>query len=482
MDKIAFFGLFLAVLLAAYLIVLWRSAIVLSEPIELKCASLSVCIPTGNNWQSEKQWKYHQNAFTLESIKPGSVTTMVSCQYLLAPMKATPNELFEEKAYAVGGLNIAETGRIEVGGQGITLTNGSQNGGILTLNWAHIKSLAGGSQRRRKLSDVFFGVVQLPNNRRLDIEVYQTEGGTGLAESIFRSITESLKFTDSQLLEDGSQVIAAIKSRGLGSFLDSAGSERGWDRESFFLIKDGKGHSVGFAVEALDCHFSERRRSSVDIEQRIESQFNILAWSFYYIHGRYDREQTAFFKSNNSFDEFLWRSETSGPGGRSSAEIFLGEGGIMTVKEFDRRSERGDYQVGPAAVPEIFSELVFSQMLDTGREEIFVDIIDVDGKITPVFITRVEESRSFASRNLNGDVDIDGKENAYVFREELLDGRGFYEQVYLDEQRRITKRLLQQESEYFLERTTMENVLKEFPEHGGYILQGKDERLGKNRM
>jgi hypothetical protein len=65
---------------------------------------------------------------------------------------------------------------------------------------------------------------------------------------------------------------------------------------------------------------------------------------------------------------------------------------------------------------------------------------------------------------------------------EFLDGRGFSEQVYLDDQRRISRRLLQQESTYTLERTSAENILREFPEQGSYILQKKSKILEQNQL
>ena len=462
-DKIAFFGLFIAVLLIAYFIALWRSAVVLSEPIELNCAGLSVCIPKGVGWRSEKQWKYQRNIFTLDSffnLGPGSVTAIVSCRYLLAATKATSDELFEEKVSAVGGSKIAKTGQIEMGRPGSSFAKGPQNRGIPTLNWAHIK-------RPETLFDMFFGVAQLPNNRRLDIEVYQDAGDTDLAEGIFKSVTESLKFTDNRLLEAGGKIVAEIKGRGLDGFL--ASPKEGWDRESFFLIKDAGGHTIGFTGELLGSHFA--------------GSPNILAGSFYYIRGRYDQEQATFFQSDNSFNEFVWKSETRNPAGRSGAEIVLGKDGIMTVKEFDRQAEEKDYQISPAAIPEVLDEFVFSQMLDSDQKEIFVDIIEADGKITPAHICRTEESSPFAptvpeGQNGGGSgAEVTREEAAYVFRVEFLDGRGFSEKVYLDDQRQISRRLIEQEGTYTLERTSAENILREFPEQGSYILQKKDKIL-----
>lgn len=478
-DKIAFFSLFIAVLLIAYFIVIRRSVIVLSEPIELNCAGLSVCIPTGAGWRSEKQWKYQQNTLTLDSFfnpGSGSVTTIVSCRYLLAAAETTPEALFKEKASAVSGSKITKTGQI---------TNTPLNAGLPALNWAHIESLAGGKQETKTPFDMFFGTAQLPNNRRLDIEVHQETGDTNLAEGIFNSVINSLNFTENRLLEAGSKIVTEIKGKGLDSFLgphSAKNSQNGGhldneDRESFFLIKDARERTIGFTMEALGSHFAERPQNGAAIEQGPEAQLNVRGWSFYYIRGRHDQEQVTFFQSGNNLNEFVWKSETSGPSGRSGVEIVLDKNGIMTVKEFDLQAKEKDYQISPAAIPDILGKYIFSQMLDSDQKEIFVDIIEADGKITPAHISRIEVSPLFASQNRSSGADVVQKEAAYLFGMDFLDGRGFSEQVYLDDQRRISRMLLQQENTYILERTDAENILREFPEQGSYILQKKDKIL-----
>ncbi len=454
-EKIAFFGLFIAVLLIAYLLVTWRSAIVLSEPIELNCAGLSVCIPTGGGWQSENRWKYQQNAFTLDSFftpSPGSITAIVSCRYHLAAMGTAPEALFKEKASVIGGSKIAKTGhRLSS-----SFAKGQQNKSIPTIDWAHIEG-------PKALFDTFFGVVQLPNNRRLDIEVYQDMDDTELAEEIFNSVTGSLKFTDNQLLEAGSKIVTEIKGKGLDSFLASVGNKQKWDPESFFLIKDAKGRTTGFTMEALGCPEAGR----------------FGAESFYYIRGRYDQEQVTFFRSDNNLNEFIWKSETRG---RSGIEILLDKNGIMTVRETDLQAKEKDYQISPAAIPDILSKYIFDQMLDSNQEEILVDIIGAAGKITPVLVSRIEASPPPASQNRSSGADVTQEKAAYVFRMELLNGRGFSEQVYLDNQKQISRMLLQQENTYVLERTNAENILREFPEWGSYILRGKDKIREQNQL
>lgn len=461
MDKIAFFGLLIVALLIARFIVVWRTAIVLSAPLELECGGLSVCLPAGVGWLSEKQWKYQQNTFTLDSFfNPGygSVTALVLCRYHLAATAATAEAVFAEKVSALGGSEIAKTGQIEIGRPGLSFAKGSQNEGILTIDWAYIK-------RSKTLFDTFFGVAQLPNNRRLDIEVHQTTGDTDLAEGIFKSVAESLKYTDNHLLEAGSKIVGEIKDKGLDSFL--AYLEGGQYRENFFLIKDAKGQAIGFTMEVLG--------------SRLAGSPNILGGSFYYLRGLYGREQAAFFQSRNNLSEFVWKSETSGPSGRSGAEIILGKDGIMTVKEFDLQTREKSYQISPAAIPDVLGEFVFSRMLDSDQKKIFVDIIEADGKITPALVSRIDARSPASLQNQSGEIDVAGEETVYVFNVEILDGRGFSEQVYLNSQRRISRRLLQQESTYTLERTGAENILKEFPEQSSYILQRKDKILEQNQ-
>ena len=444
-DKIALLGLFIVALLAAYFISASRSAIVLSEPIKLSYTGLSVSIPAGNGWQGEKKWKYQKNAFILSSFfdsSSGSVTALTRCRYLLAATKTDPDTLFKEKASAIDGA-IVKTGQTQTG--------------RLTIDWAHIR-------KPKILFDTFLGTAQLPNDRQLNIEVYQTVGDTESAERVFKSVVENLKFKDNQLLEAGSEIVAEIKRKGLSSFLDSQFAKRTQNgvalddhsREDFFLIKDVRKRTIGFTMDVL-----------VDSGQ--DAQLNVQLAGLFYIRGRNAREQVTFFQSDNSFDEFTWKSETRGADGRSGTEIVVSSDGTMTVREFKKRVEEKNYQIGPAAVPEVFLEPIFSQLLDSYYEEILVDIIEADGSITPVLVSKVEAERGLA-----------GEEAVYVLKMELLNGQGFSEQVYLDNQKRISKRLLRQKNIYTVERTSAENILRQFPEHSDYILR-KNKMLKQNQ-
>ena len=462
-DKIAFLGLFIAVLLIARFIVFFRSSAHLSEPIELDYGCLSISIPVGSGWQGTEQWKYQGNAFTLGSflsVSPERVSALVSCSYQLAPVKATSQVLFEEKAFSTGG-TIAGSGRIKV-------RHPSHPEEGFVIEWVHINN-------REVPFNTFFGIIQLPGNRRLDIEVYEGTGDTYSAEELFKSVAGSLELTDDRLLESGSKIIEEIKHDGIKSFL-SSGPSSNEGREAFFLIKEAKGGYIGFAMEILDGRFSASSESPP------ETQLNILAGSFYYIRqGRYGHRQAALFQSDNSFKEFLWKSETYGSSGSSGVEMVLGKDNILSVRKFEGRLDEKRFQIGSAAIPDILGELVFSQMIESGRKEIFVDIIGVGGEITPTHISRMEQDDMTATSG-GSDGTAFVKEAAFVFQVDLLDGRNFFERVYLDKDHQVSGRILQQEREYILERTSTENILHHFPEQGKYILQRKDEVFQQNQL
>ena len=191
-----------------------------------------------------------------------------------------------------------------------------------------------------------------------------------------------------------------------------------------------------------------------------DAQLNIQAASFVYIRGQYAREQAAFFQSDNSFGKFAWKSETSSLVGRKGTEIILEKYGAMTVKKFGGRVEEKNYQLSSAAIPDVFLDLSFGQMLDSNHEKIIVDIIEADGTITPALVSRIEAKDTAVAEDAA----------AYVLKLEFLNGRGFSERVYLNDRYQVSKRLLRQQSIYTLERTSAEDIVKQFPERADYIL------------
>ncbi|MGD8499118.1 MAG: hypothetical protein PVJ86_00630 [Phycisphaerales bacterium] len=425
-DKIALLGLFVVALLTARLVVALKSALLLTEPIQLHHTGLSASMPAGNGWRSEKQWKYRENVFTLTSsfaLGSGEPTAWAQCRYLLAAETTTPEMRFEQEASEVDGA-IVETDQ--------TRTD------TLTIDWAHIEN-------PKILLSMFLGNTKLPDNRQLDIEVYQiATSDPELAEQAFKRIVKSLNFEDSQLLKTGAEIIAQVKRKGLDSYLDNQ------NQQAFFLIKDSARRTIGFTMNVL-------------IDSGRDDYLNIRAAGSFYIRG--GQEQGTSFQSSNTLDEFLYKSETHGRTGRSGAEIVTDGAGIMTVRKFGPQPEEKNYGLSPAAIPDIFLDQLFRQMLENNTQEVVVDVIQADGKIIPTHVSGIQVTKDIAA----------DEDAAYVFKLEFLDGRGFSERVYLNAQEQIYKRLVQQRSIYIFESTSVKNIVREFPERAEDILQ-------KNRM
>jgi hypothetical protein len=419
-DKLALLGLFAFALLIARLIVASKSTILLSQPIELNYAGLSVSMPAGNGWNSDKQWRHRENAFYLSSkltIGSNNPAAQAYCRYLLCTETTSTQTKFEQKASEFNS-EIIKTGRIKTE--------------ELTFDWALM-------EKPKAPLGFIFGTAKLPYNRQLDIEVHQIMNDSGMAEQAFQDIVDSLNLKDNELLEAGAQIISTIKSRGLGAFFDSQ------NQQAFFLLKDSKMHAIGFSMDMV-------------IDSGSEVQPNIQAAGLFYIKSKrasYTHEQVISFEGSNNLDEFVMKSDITNSTG---TEISVNPSGLMTVRKSG--SQTKSYHLGHTAIPEIFIEQLIGQVLDSDENEIIVDIIEADGKISPMLVSGIETKK---------DITIDGV--TYLLNLELLDGRGYFEQVFLNEEKQVFKKLIHQRDTYILESTTSEDIMGRFPERAEYILQ-----------
>ena len=111
-------------------------------------------------------------------------------------------------------------------------------------------------------------------------------------------------------------------------------------------------------------------------------------------------------------------------------------------------------------MPDIFGDFIFSQMIDSGVDSVFIDVVDAEGKILPAFFARVRTEDLSASQDFS-----------YLFRLELLDGRGFSQQIYLDDQKQVIRKMVRHGFIYTLERASVDDILGQFPERADYITQ-----------
>ena len=224
--KVAFLGLFVLALVSARLIVAMRTAVVLSSPIKLSHAGLSVSMPQGNGWNSAKKWEYKQNAFTLfGAFAPGSfkATATVRCSYVFPAEIIDLQKRFEGQRREIDG-EIVKTGLMETE--------------AVRFDWVHIR-------QADAYFCCFFGTAELRYGRRIDIEVCENTGDEDLAWSVFKAVAGAVSMTSSPLLEAGSGIITQMKDKGLGDALDNQNSQ------SLFLIRNSRKRIIGFATDII---------------------------------------------------------------------------------------------------------------------------------------------------------------------------------------------------------------------------------------
>lgn len=423
LDKVVLLGIFVFGLLVAWFIVAWRSRVVLSEPVELNYAGLSVSIPKGNGWQSRAAWRYQDDSFILSSLlgaDPDRATAWLWCRYLLASSRSSSQEQFGQKADKFSG-HITQVGRIQAG--------------AVIINWVHISAVS-------KRLHIFFGTTELPYGRTIDIEVHQL-GGADLAQRVFKSVAHSVKFTDNLLLAGASRIVEAVKDKGLDYYI------RPENKKNFFLVKDSEMKVVGFSADMVAV-------SGGDEAERI-----IRVADFSYVHSRWGYSgRHSVFESDARFGRFAWKSDTTGPAGllSRSVRITLAEDGIINVTRAGSLLEKKYVPSVPAA-PAIIIEPIIIEFLDSGGEQIILDIIFSSGKIVPTLLSKIEAPQS-----------------AYAVRLDFLDRKNSYEQIYFGYDKEIHKRVVQNRQLLTLERSTKDRILGEFPSLGDYILQ-MDELL-----
>ena len=423
--KVAFLAIFVAALISARLIVALRSAVVLSEPIRLAHTGLSVCMPQGNGWNSAQKWEYKQDAFILfGAFAPGSSrpTASARCDYVF------PNEIidlakrFERRQREIGG-EIVEKGQIK--------------SGLVTIDWVRI-------ERADAWSNWIFGTAELPYNRRINIEVRESAAEVDLARDVFKAIAKSLSITDSPLIEAAATVIAQMKDKGL------AGSLNNKNRQGLFLIGDWRRRIIGFTTDIL-------------IDTGGASELNIEAMGLYYTRGPFLHEEMTSFQSDNRFDRFTWKTE-SVAAERSSIEIVLKDEGLLTVTKSGEPNGASSYHTGDTAAPEVLLEQLLAQIIDCGIEEALVDVITPDARIVPIHISQIKPQDTTADQS-----------DPYMIKLMPLSGRGFFQLIYLDSQKKISRTEQQSferiEDRYYFNRAEPEDVAKRFPERSEFILQ-----------
>ena len=428
-EKIALAVILVISLLVARLVVELRSVIRLTSPIELSRSGLSVSMPSGNGWRCDGKWAYSDDGFTINSIfavRAGSIRSYARCHYILASQRLTVQERFNEDAAAMGG-EVVETGRLDLG------QAGAQQ---LVVDWARIR----GENELEMIS----GVCGLAGGRQLEIDVLQTEDGRGLAQSIFERIVKGIQFNDNGLLQAGIQLVNGVRDTGL-----SPGAPGDDNQTVFFILSDSKERAIGFTMDTM--------------EVQTDEELAVKAASYFYRRGLAANEEAGLFRGDVAFSRFDWRVVENSPRtGRKGIEMSA-DSRVLTLRRLGAGNREKEYVLGEAAVPDIVLEPVLQKMLDSSPREIVIDVIRSDGTIVPVYFEKMNQ--------------MDGNS----IKLEVLDGRGYRQQIYYDDAKKPVKIVLEQEGTYTLNRATAEQIAKSFPERAELVLK-QDQQLDRDEL
>ncbi len=418
-DKIALLGLLALSLLIARIIVAAKTSIVLSKPVELRHSGLSIRLPDKNGWQSTKNWECRRNIFVLSSFfNPGMVrvSANIKCTYLLAADRGSPQDWLEQEILQFEVEN--------------TQTDTTQTEG-LTFNWVYLTE-------KSSLANMLIATAQLPDGRWLDIEIIETAGESELVTQVFEKVIANLRFEQNELLQAGRRVIEQIKGKGLIELIPNQGLQL------FFVVKNAAGQNIGFAMEHVD------RTLTGDAD-------NIEGTGFLYMRARRTREEASIFQCDDKLSQLSWQSQTKVGNMKSGVELNLSKTGLLTVIGLPGGNTQRQHLLNPAAVPYSVIEAIFNQIITENIQKIMVDIIYHDGQVKPVVISFAEPDRS--------------SDAAYIVKLQQLDQDQVGEEFHLDNQMNVIKRIIRQNGIYVLQSSTLEDVIRIFPERADDVLQ-----------
>ncbi|HAL44698.1 MAG: hypothetical protein A2Y12_05115 [Planctomycetes bacterium GWF2_42_9] len=434
-DKVAFLILLVIGLLIAQYVVSSRSALELSESINLKGSGLTVSLPVGNNWKrTTSDFVFVDNEFRLAAqlqISSDSGITAI-WRYSIIPLKIAPAERFAQLANAVNGKIIA---------------SGSDKYGYFTYDYATIIGEGG---------LIMIGTTVLPNDRILTLQVAQKGTGTELAEKVFKALLASAKYFDDNAYAKGLNFLNEFKNSHLPSLpLTELNSQNLVD---FFRIKDSAGNSIGFTTDSL----------TYTSEPNDGFNFTLSSLFFYSPSFKTIAEQS-FFRADTTLTIFDWSVKEGNQlaNRQEITRLQLDKNKIVTIEKSGRIEQ---FPFTNIMMPESLFDLVVADFLKSNFDSLYIEILLSDGTIAPVMLSRIKSTQTSAlPARSAAQADFFGVFTANI-------------KMYYDGSGRLVSSELQGNLTYRRERTTKASIFADFPQWLSkieQIEQYRDKRKNK---
>jgi hypothetical protein len=221
----------------------------------------------------------------------------------------------------------------------------------------------------------------------------------------------------------------------------------GWGGyESVLAIKNIRGRTVGFSLDVITT--AEMNGAGIQ------------AGHYQYLQVRPVGEVVWSFGGDEHLEEYFWKSEAKLGGGAVGVEL-TGTGENVTVQKY---SERGmaaaeSFRANAAAIPNALLDVFLAGFLESDIERAVFDLMQYDGTVKPIAVSRVAVPGNGRSSPA-----------AFEVKVEIVDGRGYYQQVYFDGDKKVLQTLVQQEEPYVMERSDIPTLRKIFPERADELL------------
>lgn len=388
--NVVLLGLFALGLGLSLLVVQFRTAIVLSEPVVLPGGGLSVSVPVGSGWQSLPDWTYEQdNSFTLVSVFQMNRRPLaeVRWQVQLAEEADSAERLLRRYVERFGG----QAGEIRV------------FEGAVRFAWLYVFPPMGNEE-------LLLAVGVLDQNRvlRLHLRCYAQPL---YVEELFEALAASVRVTSSGRREKGTELVHALAEGGYSAWRQALAGP-----PASYLIRTANGTPIGYArTHAVEADPIDSLESGLDFRMVLRSPGQA-------------EQIVRRFRAAEDLSEFVWVSTRSQRRGADQTVLRrLGDGTLQIQDVYGRREI---CHPGPSALPEILLPALVGRVAESGPGDILIDVIAAGGSIVPTAVTKIDPQAA------SGQMDS----ARYVVRVDFLHHEDNFEEYYFDsEMRQIGK-------------------------------------------
>ncbi len=379
--NVVLLGFFALGLGLSLLVVNFRTAIVLSQPVELNGEGITVSLPAGTGWQSLPNWTYEQdNSFTLVSvfkIQDRSIAE-VRWQLQLAQRPLPAEELLAHYAARFSG-QAGEMQRFE---------------SSVSFVWMYLFP-------RAAQEELLLALCPLDSNRVLLLQIRCYAEPLYIRE-LFEFLAASVAVNPDPRRAEGIRMVQELAQK-----IQTDGTINPAAPLSY-LIRAADGTPLGYSrITPADSGPDETLPAAFDVTTVLRERNGA---------GRTVQE----FRAAPDLSEFIWNTTRLARRKADQASLHRQPDGTLKIQ--DSYGRRESYWPAPAAVPEILLPAMARQLMEDSAPEILIDLIASNGSIVPTAL-RVINPQEAA-------VKVD--DTRYAVKVDFLHHEDNYEEYYFD--------------------------------------------------